>query len=304
MSFDRDTRNKLGRMVAEARRHLVSDATDSLRRLGLQDDGTVVPFSALGGLSDAERTASEALRELLTHFAAQEPDGSDAVRARSAHGRLVREIGFTTLNRLVALRMAEERGLIIESVRHGMAAAGFQLFERIANGGLGSRAQAYRAYLECLYDELALDLPSLFSRAGPESQAFPDEATLEAVLGLLNDPALADLWKEDETVGWVYQYYNDPQERKKMREASQAPRNSRELAVRNQFFTPRYVVEFLTDNTLGRTWYEMHQGETRLRDNCRYLVRRHTEIFLQPGESFSSLAINRTGTDTQVRRTA
>ena len=36
-----------------------------------------------------------------------------------------------------------------------------------------------------------------------------------------------------------------------MREESVAPRNSREMAVRNQFFTPRYVVEFLMDNTLG-----------------------------------------------------
>ena len=47
-----------------------------------------------------------------------------------------------------------------------------------------------------------------------------------------------------------------------MREESAAPRNSRELAVRNQFFTPRYVVEFLTDNTLGRIWYEMTKGQT------------------------------------------
>ena len=41
-----------------------------------------------------------------------------------------------------------------------------------------------------------------------------------------------------------------------------APRNSYELAFRNQFFTPRYVVEFLTDNTLGRIWYEMRKGDT------------------------------------------
>ena len=70
-----------------------------------------------------------------------------------------------------------------------------------------------------------------------------------------------------------------------MREVSSAPRNSRELAVRNQFFTPRYVVEFLTDNTLGRLWYEMRHGETLLRDRCRFLVRRPTEIFLKAGES-------------------
>jgi hypothetical protein len=46
-----------------------------------------------------------------------------------------------------------------------------------------------------------------------------------------------------------------------MRDASQAPRNSRELAVRNQFFTPRYVVEFLVDNTLGRLWFNATGGK-------------------------------------------
>jgi hypothetical protein len=55
-----------------------------------------------------------------------------------------------------------------------------------------------------------------------------------------------------------------------MRDASQAPRNSRELAVRNQFFTPRYVVEFLVDNTLGRLWFNATGGETDLRERCQY----------------------------------
>jgi hypothetical protein len=57
-----------------------------------------------------------------------------------------------------------------------------------------------------------------------------------------------------------------------MRDASQAPRNSRELAVRNQFFTPRYVVEFLVDNTLGRLWFNATGGQTCLRDRCQYLL--------------------------------
>jgi hypothetical protein len=56
------------------------------------------------------------------------------------------------------------------------------------------------------------------------------------------------------------------------------------LAVRNQFFTPRYVVEFLVDNTLGRTWYEIRRGDTALKDTCQYLVRRPTEIFLNEGQ--------------------
>jgi hypothetical protein len=107
---------------------------------------------------------------------------------------------------------------------------------------------------------------------------------MEDVLGELNKSELMRLWTEDETIGWVYQYFNPPEERRAMRDASAAPRNSRELAVRNQFFTPRYVVEFLTDNTLGRIWYEMRKGDTALKDECRYLVRRPNEVFLAAGE--------------------
>ncbi len=67
---------------------------------------------------------------------------------------------------------------------------------------------------------------------------FPREAALLQVLTLINHAEIEPLWQEDETIGWIYQYFNSKEERKAMRDASQAPRNSRELAVRNQFFTP------------------------------------------------------------------
>jgi len=142
-----------------------------------------------------------------------------------------------------------------------------------------------------LFDEFALDLPVLFDRFSPMGRLFPRETALLELLKLINDPELADLWAEDETIGWIYQYFNSQEERRQMRSESSAPRNSRELAVRNQFFTPRYVVEFLTDNTLGRIWYEMTQGQTALKESCRYLVRRPVEIFLSPeyGGSFGHM---------------
>ena len=149
---------------------------------------------------------------------------------------------------------------------------------------MGETGEAYRSYLFSLFDEFSLDLAVLFDRYSPQGRLFPRESALLELLDLINDHEIEPLWAEDETIGWIYQYFNSQEERKEMRAESQAPRNSRELAVRNQFFTPRYVVEFLTDNTLGRIWYEMTQGETGLVDSCRYLVRRPTEIFLKPGE--------------------
>jgi len=291
MSFDRATRNLLADAVGTIRERLKADVMDELRRLGFQNDGTVLDLVAIGGLTEGERASAQELRALLAHLTAAER-GADGAGARgrserevaqAAYDRMAREIGFTTLNRLVALRMAEARGLIVQSVSAGLASSGFQIYEGVAGSALGSRHQTYRAYLECLYDEIARDLPALFDRTDPHSRIFPGERCLEDVLARLNVSELASLWAEDETIGWVYQYYNDADERKKMRE-SQAPRTSRELAVRNQFFTPRYVVEFLTDNTLGRTWYEMRQGETRLVDECRYMVRRKHTVFLANGE--------------------
>ena len=92
------------------------------------------------------------------------------------------------------------------------------------------------------------------------------------LLARLNVADLAEVWVQDETIGWVYQFFNSSDERKQMRSDSSAPRNSRELAVRNQFFTPRYVVQFLTDNTLGRTWYQMSAGKTSLTERWEYFV--------------------------------
>ena len=103
--------------------------------------------------------------------------------------------------------------------------------------------------------------------SGPDGQALKD------LLTILNEAELLEAWNEDETIGWVYQYFNSGDERKNMRDESQAPRNSRELAVRNQFFTPRYVVQFLADNTLGRLWLEMQDGKTALAKRCDSLVR-------------------------------
>ncbi len=277
MSFDKPTRNALGKMVGACRRLLTDDVRAQLQQAyGLQPEGQTLPVEKLPHLDEQGRETGAALREWQGHLAAQEI-GSEKDRRAAAFERMAHETAFTVLNRLAALRMCEERGLVLECVRRGMESDGFALFDRQSGGALGPRGRTYRAFLECLFDELAVDLGVLFDRRVPQSLIFPGDRCLAEVQALLNAPDLAHLWKEDETVGWIYQFFNSKEEREAMRKASSAPRNTRELAVRNQFFTPRYVVEFLTDNTLGRLWYEMRHGDTRLKADCRYLVHTSAE---------------------------
>ena len=289
MSFDKATRNRLARFVSDARDLLTAEFTRQLQHeYGLDPEtGVVTELDKLTALDDSRRETASILRETMAYYL----DGKvgDNKNRKAALTRILREQAFTVLNRLCALRLAEARDLILQAVGGGYQSQGFQLYARLAGPALGETGEAYRIFLFSIFDELAVELPPLFDRFSPEGRLFPRPTALLALLDLINDPDLEPLWAEDETIGWIYQYFNSKEERKKMRDESSAPRNSRELAVRNQFFTPRYVVEFLTDNTLGRIWYEMTQGKTTLVDSCRYLVRRPNEIFLSKGETLSEI---------------
>ncbi len=269
MAFDQTTRNRLQRFVNDARRELEEEFTRQLQNdYGMDPNaGSVAELTSLRHINDAQRETARILRDTLAHYTA-----SGDMNATQGLDRIVREQAFTVLNRLAALRMAEARGLLVESVGNGFQAKGFQLYARLAGTGLGETGEAYRVYLFSVFDELAQDLPGLFDRYTPQGRLFPREAALLHVLNQINAADIAPLWSEDETIGWIYQYFNSKEERKAMRDASQAPRNSRELAVRNQFFTPRYVVEFLVDNTLGRLWFNATGGDTHLRERCQYLL--------------------------------
>ena len=286
MAFDQSTRNRLQKFVNDARNLLTEEFTRQLQATyGLDPKaGSVVSVDSLTHLDNRQRQTANILRDTLAHYLATTHGKGEKDRNKQALSRIVREQAFTVLNRLAALRMAEARGFLLETIAKGYNAKGFQLYKQLAGSSLGETGEAYRNYLYSVFDEFSLDLAVLFDRHSAQGRLFPRESALLELLDFINHHEIEPLWAEDETIGWIYQYFNLQEERKKMRAESQAPRNSRELAVRNQFFTPRYVVEFLTDNTLGRIWYEMTQGNTSLVDNCRYLVRRPTEVFLMPGE--------------------
>ncbi len=80
-------------------------------------------------------------------------------------------------------------------------------------------------------------------------------ASLRHAAALLDQPGLASCWTDELTLGWVHQYWNDPE-----REALDARLSARgklephELASKTQLFTERYMVDWLLHNTLGPIW--------------------------------------------------
>jgi len=273
VAFDQSTRNRLQKLVSDCRKLLSEEFSIQLQQTyGIDPhSGEVAGLDRLTHLSDRDRQTAQLLRDTLAHYLAIDED--DKAHRIAAIDRIIREQAFTVLNRLAALLMMEARGLLAAAVvSQGQQSQAFELYKMVSGSSLGETGEAYRTFLFSLFDEFAIDLPALFDRYAAQGRLFPREPALLEVLNALNHHEIQPLWAEDETIGWIYQYFNSKEERKAMRDASQAPRNSRELAVRNQFFTPRYVVEFLVDNTLGRMWFNATGGQTALRERCQYLL--------------------------------
>jgi hypothetical protein len=266
--MDKPTRDAIRTATQQARKLLDDDFSSQLEgTFDVLRSGVIAPK---GGAHLLVRQQFQ--RDKMV--AAIEHKRATGTTAAEAVTDYVRDAAFTTLNRFVALKMLEARQLVQECITKGEQSAGYREFCGMAPGvALLPDAAGYRLYVESLFDEFSTEIKVLFDRRDPASVMWPKRQTFEALLAILNVSDLSGVWSEDETIGWVYQFFNSGEERKKMRDESQAPRNSRELAVRNQFFTPRYVVQFLVDNTLGRLWLEMHDRGGHLLELCEYLVR-------------------------------
>lgn len=280
MALDKALRNELRKAVTQCRRLLEDSVGDVLEgRLGIGRDGTVEDAAKMGHLAEDELEHRGRVVSHLRHIEAADFKPAGAV------AQLIREASYTHLNRLCAYKMLESRKLIREAVGRGQQSNGFMFYladhpEDERRWSSGQQDAAYRNFLGWLGGTLSEEIGVLFSPTDPANRLFPPQRVLDEVLDILNSEALEGVWDEEEAIGWVYQYYTPKELRDQARKESQAPRNSYELAFRNQFYTPDYVVRFLTDNTLGRTWYEMRGGDTRLTEQCEYLVRRPDEIFL------------------------
>src|SRR5208337_1224088 len=300
--MDQAIRNKLRSVVTQCRRLLEESIAQQLQgkydiyATGKKDEVRAEKDVPLGHLTDEERQARQ---DILAHF---EHIKALGYKSKETLEQLIREIAFTHLNRLCAYKMMEVRDVYVggqkfrEAVSKGLKSQGFLFY--LADHPVdeqrykaGQQEEAYRHFLNWLGGTLSEEIGVLFSPTDPANRLYPPQRVLEDVIDLLNgsdikpeDTELREqwpqIWSQDETIGWVYQYFTPKELRDQVRKESAAPRNSYELAFRNQFFTPRYVVEFLTDNTLGRIWYEMRKGNTKLKDQCRYMVRRPSEVFL------------------------
>jgi len=213
-------------------------------------------------LTEAMRARRERLESWLAEQAraAGAKAGSKAELRTRFIGQAIEEAAHTLLNRLVFVRILEHHQLLGEHaprvVTGGWKSVGYAAeFLEYAGPLADDDSRGYRHLLDAIFAELALELPGLFGNVGLTA-LFPIPAhTLRTVIEVLDDPVLATAWGDDTTLGWVYQYWNDPQrEELDKKIAGGGKIEPHEIASKTQMFTERYMVEWLLQNSVGFTW--------------------------------------------------
>ena len=142
-------RNAIRDMTLWARARLTTEARELLEgTYGLDANGTLAPVDRLPAL----RTDSEAqeTRQRLEKFLADEARAG--LKGREAVEKLIKEVAFTHLNRLVAFKMLEARKLTRQILTRGAESNAFKFYlvehpEEETRWKAGDVDTAYRHFL-------------------------------------------------------------------------------------------------------------------------------------------------------------
>lgn len=202
----------------------------------------------------------EARRRLDDIIANHKESGNDYQTARE---ETIRECVFTLFNRIAAIKVMEDRELFPEIIRRRTEHAGRSFAH---NAWLeehpeerSAEREGLKHFLNDKFEELGVRLPIYKSDYPYALLPTADELfrILEAFNAVEQDIDCGeDIWKGDDILGWMYENFN--QVEKKAHKESKDDTEYDKVSLQSQFYTPKWVVKFLVDNTLVKQYLEMY----------------------------------------------
>ncbi len=259
-----DQRSTIRSAILSTRHTLEDELRRQLEKYGIYE-AKKLPLDKLTHLSAEEihtrRTLDAAIEREL------ESTEGDLERSITNY---VREATKTYLNRFVALKTIEVRDLVEETIterpEYGNRSYMHHTVAEIAGELTNAPDDGFGASLELAFQEIGAEIRMIFEES--EHTAIDlDVQVREDVLDEL-DAIADDAWESDEALGWVYQYFGED-EREEIDERVDKENYKiagTDIATKTQLFTPRYIVEWMVDNSLGRMWLEMQDGKTNIAD--------------------------------------
>jgi type II restriction/modification system DNA methylase subunit YeeA len=218
--------------------------------------------------------------------------------ALQKHGKeqLIDKVAYTWFNRFMALRFMDANDYqplgvlvlspltgqttpeILNQAKQGDIPAELKVNQQKVMDLLDGRTpssnpqnEAYKELLIASCNHLHTVLPFLFERINDYTELLlPDDLTSQ--FSILTD-VVAGMTEEDckevEIIGWLYQFYIS--EKKDEVFASKSKVKKEDIPAATQLFTPRWIVEYMVQNTLGKLWLQ-NKPNSKLREHMPYFI--------------------------------
>src|SRR5690606_4127393 len=114
-------------------------------------------------------------------------------------------------------------------------------------------------------------MPFLFERINGYTELLLPEDLLsdQSILAEFRKGMTEENAREVEVIGWLYQFYIA--EKKDAVFASKGKVSKEEIPAATQLFTPRWIVEYMVQNTVGKLWV-INNPNSRLREHMPYYI--------------------------------
>lgn len=230
---DHAFRNKLGRMGITA--------------------ALVFPQEEISTDQVTERNRMLSVLEVFTQETGNKTEGFE---------KLVEELTFTLFNRIAALKVMEAHVLLPEVItcrsEHGDRSFAHLAWLEQNPQGRNKELEGLLPFFESQLELLSQEIP-LFSIYHPY-HLLPTPIELLGIIQAFNTveqdtQVERDIWKSDDVLGWLYESYNNEKKKKHKEDGGKTEYNK--VSIQSQVYTPRWVVKFLVDNSLGKLYLEM-----------------------------------------------
>ena len=223
---------------------------------------------------------------------------------KKCFNEFVEEIAYTWFNRIIAIRFMEVNDYIPDGIRILSSDRENdrepqiirEVFDTDLEFSNDEKNNVYKLKEENKIEELFKFLfikkcnklneilPELFEEAEDYSELLlpisinDEEGILRKLVDEVPEESF-DVEKEGqiEVIGWLYQYYNE----EKKKEVDQKTKKGKkveqdDIPAKTQLFTPKWIVKYMVENSLGNLWLEGHPNEN-LEEKWKFLVKREKQ---------------------------
>ena len=283
-------KNKIKSFAIWARRNLISAVSDRARYIGMfiDDDGKYNDLKServQGGFKlegvDGVFKLSYKDREVLVNRINSYED------KKKGFEQVMEEVAYTWFNRFMGLRYMEVNDYLPTGIRvlssevegktepdvltrvseviDELKLNSEYIYELLDSGKTEDREEAYKHIIVRQCNELGKIIPQMFEKISDYTELLLPDNLLEegSVIRKMVEDIEEENWKEEvEIIGWMYQYYISEKKDEVFAALKKNVKITKEnIPAATQLFTPKWIVKYMVENSLGKLWLEGHPNE-------------------------------------------